>query len=73
MLALNHASAGCITRMTGCEDCRGPRERTMMTLERLLDLLSAFEMVVWMTDGWPQPEGKAVRYQQALHATHRTA
>jgi insertion element IS1 protein InsB len=42
----------------------------MVTLERLLDLLSAFEMVVWMTDGWPLPEGKAARYQQALHATH---
>ncbi len=25
----------------------------MATLERLLGLLSAFEVVVWMTDGWP--------------------
>nr|WP_272955170.1 IS1 family transposase [Escherichia coli] len=28
-------------------------ERTLVTLERLLGLLSAFEVVVWMTDGWP--------------------
>ena len=28
-------------------------ERTLATLERLLGLLSAFEVVVWMTDGWP--------------------
>ncbi|WP_226342177.1 IS1 family transposase [Shigella boydii] len=27
-------------------------ERTLATLERLLSLLSAFEVVVWMTDGW---------------------
>jgi insertion element IS1 protein InsB len=25
----------------------------MSTLERLLSLLSAFDVVVWMTDGWP--------------------
>ncbi len=49
-------------------------ERTLATLERLLSLLSAFEVVVWMTDGWPlyesRPEGKAARYQQALHSAH---
>ncbi len=28
-------------------------ERTMATLERLLGLMSAFEVVVWMRDGWP--------------------
>ena len=28
-------------------------ERTLATLERFLGLLSAFEVVVWMTDGWP--------------------
>ncbi|HHN8241014.1 TPA: IS1 family transposase [Klebsiella quasipneumoniae] len=28
-------------------------ERTLATLERLPGLLSAFEVVVWMTDGWP--------------------
>ncbi|KJN50922.1 transposase [Enterobacter hormaechei subsp. xiangfangensis] len=28
-------------------------ERTMNTLESILSLLSAFEVVVWMTDGWP--------------------
>ncbi|EGK23349.1 putative transposase [Shigella flexneri K-1770] len=50
-------------------------ERTLATLERLLSLLSAFEVVVWMTDGWPLyesrlKEGKAARYQQALHSAH---
>lgn len=33
-------------------------ERTMATLERLLSLLSAFEVVVWMTDGWPLYESR---------------
>jgi IS1 family transposase len=28
------------------------------TLERLLSLLSAFEVVVWMTDGWPLYESR---------------
>ena len=49
-------------------------ERTLATLECLLSLLSAFEVVVWMTDGWPLYEsrlkGKAARYQQALHSAH---
>ncbi|WP_228283676.1 IS1 family transposase, partial [Escherichia coli] len=27
-------------------------------LERLLSLLSAFEVVVWMTDGWPLYESR---------------
>ncbi len=48
-------------------------ERTLATLERLPGLLSAFEVVVWMTDGWPLYEplpGKAARYQQALHSAH---
>ncbi|CDK86184.1 Mobile element protein [Escherichia coli IS29] len=30
----------------------------MATLERLLGLLSAFEVVVWMTDGWPLYESR---------------
>ncbi|WP_274532918.1 IS1 family transposase [Escherichia coli] len=33
-------------------------ERTLTTLERLLSLLSAFEVVVWMTDGWPLYESR---------------
>ena len=33
-------------------------ERTLSTLERLLGLLSAFEVVVWMTDGWPLYESR---------------
>jgi IS1 family transposase len=48
-------------------------ERTLATLERLLGLLSAFEVVVWMTDGWRfmnQPEGRTARYQQAIYAAH---
>jgi insertion element IS1 protein InsB len=46
--------------MTGSEDGCGARfgERTMATLERLLSLLSAFEVVVWMTDGWPLYESR---------------
>jgi IS1 family transposase len=30
----------------------------LATLERLLGLLSAFEVVVWMTDGWPLYESR---------------
>ena len=37
-------------------------ERTLSTLERLLGLLSAFEVVVWMTDGWPLYESRPVSY-----------
>lgn len=33
-------------------------ERTLATLERLLSLLSAFEVVVWMTDDWPLYESR---------------
>ncbi len=33
-------------------------KRTLATLERLLSLLSAFEVVVWMTDGWPLYESR---------------
>ncbi len=33
-------------------------ERTLATLERLLSRLSAFEVVVWMTDGWPLYESR---------------
>ncbi|MET5897139.1 IS1 family transposase [Klebsiella pneumoniae] len=33
-------------------------ERTLATLERLPGLLSAFEVVVWMTDGWPLYESR---------------
>ncbi|MGT4692479.1 IS1 family transposase, partial [Klebsiella pneumoniae] len=31
---------------------------TLATLERLPGLLSAFEVVVWMTDGWPLYESR---------------
>jgi insertion element IS1 protein InsB len=59
-VGLNRASAGCFTRMTGSEDgCAHVfGERTLATLERLLGLLSAFEVVVWMTDGWPLYESR---------------
>ncbi|EPY4470304.1 IS1 family transposase [Klebsiella pneumoniae] len=33
-------------------------ERTLATLEPPLGLLSAFEVVVWMTDGWPLYESR---------------
>ncbi|MDU7903885.1 MAG: IS1 family transposase [Enterobacter hormaechei] len=33
-------------------------ERTLATLERLPGLLSAFEVVVWMTDDWPLYESR---------------
>ncbi len=61
--ALNHASAGCFTRMTGygrrLAHVSGERTlATLATLERLPGLLSAFEVVVWMTDGWPLYESR---------------
>ncbi|WP_216085510.1 IS1 family transposase, partial [Shigella flexneri] len=40
-------------------------ERTLATLERLLSLLSAFEVVVWMTDGWPLYESRNLRQHLA--------
>ncbi|WP_227474393.1 IS1 family transposase, partial [Escherichia coli] len=52
---------------TGCLEIQGASltvvahvfgERTLATLERLLSLLSAFEVVVWMTDGWPLYESR---------------
>uniref|UniRef100_UPI001E517E15 IS1 family transposase n=1 Tax=Escherichia coli TaxID=562 RepID=UPI001E517E15 len=33
-------------------------ERTLATLERLPGPLSACEVVVWMTDGWPLYESR---------------
>ena len=39
-------------------------ERTLATLERLPGLLSAFEVVVWMTDDWPR---YVSRVKGALH------
>ncbi|WP_249925907.1 IS1 family transposase [Escherichia coli] len=33
-------------------------ERTMATLGRLMSLLSAFDVVIWMTDGWPLYESR---------------
>ena len=52
-------------------------ERTLATLERLLSLLSAFEVVVWMTDGWPLYESRlkgelhviSKRYTQRIERT----
>ncbi|RNR89403.1 hypothetical protein C5X90_025715 [Klebsiella pneumoniae subsp. pneumoniae] len=34
------------------------RERTMATLGRLMSLLSPFDVVIWMTDGWPLYESR---------------
>ncbi len=33
-------------------------ERTMATLARLMSLLSPFDVVIWMTDGWPLYESR---------------
>ncbi len=57
--AKSRQRAGCFTRMTGyggqLAHVFGERQAT---LERLLSLLSAFEVVVWMTDGWPLYESR---------------
>nr|BAT23176.1 transposase [Klebsiella sp. D5050] len=57
---LNHVSAGYFTPMTGCAGrvAHVFGERTLATLERLLELLSVFDVVVWMTDGWPLYESR---------------
>ncbi|SRJ16279.1 IS1 ORF2 [Shigella sonnei] len=41
-------------------------ERTMATLGRLMSLLSPFDVVIWMTDGWPLYES---RLKGKLHVT----
>ncbi|MCZ5421012.1 IS1 family transposase [Escherichia coli] len=58
---LNRASAGCLTRMT----VSGRRllrtysvNAPMATLGRLMSLLSPFDVVIWMTDGWPLHESR---------------
>ncbi|WP_101430422.1 IS1 family transposase [Escherichia coli] len=43
-------------RKTVCAHVFG--ERTLATLERLLSLLSPFDVVIWMTDGWPLYESR---------------
>lgn len=43
-------------------------ERTLATLERLPGLLSAFEVVVWMTDGWPLYESRG--FVNGMVASH---
>ena len=40
----------------GC--CARFGERTMATLGRLMSLLSPFDVVIWMTDGWPLYESR---------------
>ncbi|MEL4533651.1 IS1 family transposase, partial [Klebsiella pneumoniae] len=40
-------------------------ERTLATLERLVGLLSAFEVVAWITDDWPLSESRS--QSVALH------
>ncbi len=67
------------TRMTGSGETVVAHvfgERTMATLGRLMTLLSpAFDVVIWMTDGWPLYESrlKAARNQQALHSAGEAA
>ncbi len=62
-------------------------ERTMATLGRLMSLLSPFDVVIWMTDGWPLYESRlkgklhviSKRYTQRIERhnlnlrQHRTA
>ncbi len=53
-------------------------ERTLATLGRLMSLLSAFDVVVWMTDGWPLYESRlkgelhviSKRYTQRIERHH---
>ena len=49
-------------------------EWSIDTLVRLIERWGEFEVVVWMTDGWPLYEsrlkGKLPRYQQALYSAH---
>ncbi len=48
-------------------------ERTMATLGRLMSLLSPFDVVIWMTDGWPLYESRLkgkLRNQQAIYAAN---
>ncbi len=60
MSGLNRASAGCFTRMTGSGRrlLRTYSVNTMATLGRLMSLLSPFDVVIWMTDGWPLYESR---------------
>ncbi len=48
-------------------------ERTLSTLERLLGLLSAFEVVVWMTDGWPLYESRLKGELHVIRSDIRSA
>jgi insertion element IS1 protein InsB len=45
-------------------------ERTLSTLEGLLGLLSAFEVVVWMTDGWPLYESRLKKTGSVVSSDH---
>ncbi|WP_159183129.1 IS1 family transposase [Escherichia coli] len=42
----------------GCRATARITERTMATLGRLMSLLSPFDVVIWMTDGWPLYESR---------------
>ncbi|WP_437178318.1 IS1 family transposase [Escherichia coli] len=59
-VGLNRASAGCFTRMTG-SGRRLLRTYSVNALWRrwgVLSLLSPFDVVIWMTDGWPLYESR---------------
>ncbi len=60
MSGLNRASAGCFTRMTGSGRrlLRTYSVNALATLGRLMSLLSPFDVVIWMTDGWPLYESR---------------
>ncbi len=44
-------------------------ERTMATLARLMSLLSPFDVVIWMTDGWPLYESRLKKENCTLSAS----
>ncbi len=60
-VGLNRASAGCFTRMT-VSGRRLLRTYSVNALwrrwGRLMSLLSPFDVVIWMTDGWPLYESR---------------
>ncbi len=64
------------TRMTvsGRRLLRTYSVNTMATLGRLMSLLSPFDVVIWMTDGWPLYEsrlkGKLHVISKAIYAAN---
>ncbi|QAU90433.1 IS1 family transposase [Escherichia coli] len=53
-MAMNGVGCRATARIMGV----GLNTRTMATLGRLMSLLSPFDVVIWMTDGWPLYESR---------------